>query len=112
VVTAEAVSSEGTNSPLNRLFTASTNKPHSVLNTVDDTTKGLPVVGGVTSPVLKTVGGVTEGLPVVGGSGKKAAPAQAGGEMTEEQLKAKKKKALALKKKQLELEAAEMEMED
>jgi hypothetical protein len=65
----------------------------------------------VTSPVLKTVGGVTEGLPVVGGSGKKAAPAQ-GGEMTEEQLKAKKKKALALKKKQLELEAAEMEMED
>jgi hypothetical protein len=37
----------------------------SVLNTVDDTTKGLPVVGGVTSPLLKTVGGVTDGLPVV-----------------------------------------------
>lgn len=37
----------------------------SLLNTVDDTTKGLPVVGGVTSPLLKTVGGVTDGLPVV-----------------------------------------------
>lgn len=37
----------------------------SVLNTVDDTTKDLPIVGGVTSPLLKTVGGVTDGLPIV-----------------------------------------------
>lgn len=36
-----------------------------LLNTVDETTKGLPVVGGVTSPLLKTVGGVTDGLPIV-----------------------------------------------
>jgi hypothetical protein len=38
---------------------------HSVLNTVGETTKGVPIVGGVTDPVLKTVGGVTEGLPIV-----------------------------------------------
>lgn len=37
----------------------------SVLNTVGETTKGVPVVGEVTDPVLKTVGGVTDGLPVV-----------------------------------------------
>lgn len=37
----------------------------SLLNTVDDTTKGLPIVGGVTSPLLKTVGGVTDQLPIV-----------------------------------------------
>lgn len=36
-----------------------------VLNTVNDTTKGLPVVGQVTDPVLQTVGGVTDGLPIV-----------------------------------------------
>jgi hypothetical protein len=36
-----------------------------LLNTVDDTTKGLPIVGGITSPLLKTVGGVTDGLPIV-----------------------------------------------
>jgi hypothetical protein len=36
-----------------------------LLNTVDETTKGLPIVGGVTSPLLKTVGGVTDGLPIV-----------------------------------------------
>ena len=40
-------------------------KPRRLLNTVDDTTKGLPIVGGVTSPLLKTVGGVTDGLPIV-----------------------------------------------
>jgi len=83
-----------------------------VLNTVDDTTKGLPVVGGVTSPVLKTVGGVTEGLPVVGGSGggqnAQAVPKQA---MSDEQ-KLKKQKALALKKRQLALEQEEAELED
>lgn len=39
--------------------------PRRLLNTVDDTTKGLPIVGGVTSPLLKTVGGVTDGLPIV-----------------------------------------------
>lgn len=36
-----------------------------LLNTVDETTKGLPIVGGITSPLLKTVGGVTDGLPIV-----------------------------------------------
>jgi hypothetical protein len=36
-----------------------------LLNTVDEATKGLPIVGGVTSPLLKTVGGVTDGLPIV-----------------------------------------------
>lgn len=36
-----------------------------LLGTVDDTTKGLPIVGGVTSPLLKTVGGVVDGLPIV-----------------------------------------------
>ncbi len=36
-----------------------------LLNTLDETTKGLPIVGGVTSPLLKTVGGVTDGLPIV-----------------------------------------------
>jgi hypothetical protein len=36
-----------------------------LLNTVDDTTKGLPIVGGITSPLLKTVGGVTDQLPIV-----------------------------------------------
>lgn len=36
-----------------------------LLNTVDDTTKGLPILGGITSPLLKTVGGVTDGLPIV-----------------------------------------------
>lgn len=36
-----------------------------LLNTVDDTTKGLPIVGGVTNPLLKTVGGVTDELPIV-----------------------------------------------
>lgn len=36
-----------------------------LLNTVDDTTKGLPIVGGITSPLLKTVGGITDGLPIV-----------------------------------------------
>ncbi len=36
-----------------------------LLNTVDGTTKDLPVVGGVTSPLLKTVGGVTDQLPIV-----------------------------------------------
>ena len=36
-----------------------------LLNTVDDTTKGLPIVGSITSPLLKTVGGVTDGLPIV-----------------------------------------------
>ena len=39
--------------------------PRRLLNTVDDTTKGLPIVGGVTSPLLKTVGGITDGLPIV-----------------------------------------------
>lgn len=37
----------------------------SLLNTVDQTTKDLPIVGGITSPLLKTVGGVTDGLPIV-----------------------------------------------
>jgi hypothetical protein len=37
----------------------------SVLNTVGETTKGLPIVGEVTDPLLKTVGGVTDGLPIV-----------------------------------------------
>jgi hypothetical protein len=39
--------------------------PPSLLNTVDQTTKDLPIVGGITSPLLKTVGGVTDGLPIV-----------------------------------------------
>lgn len=39
--------------------------PSSLLNTVDDTTKGLPIVGGITSPLLQTVGGVTDQLPIV-----------------------------------------------
>jgi hypothetical protein len=37
----------------------------SLVDTVGQTTKSVPVVGGVTDPVLKTVGGVTEGLPIV-----------------------------------------------
>jgi hypothetical protein len=113
VETAMAVSSEG-NTPISKLPLLLILTNHSVLNTVDETTKGLPVVGGVTSPVLKTVGGVTDGLPIVGGGGGQAQQQQQvqGGEMTEAQLKAKKKKALALKKKQLELEAMEMEMSD
>ena len=36
-----------------------------LLNTVNDTTKGLPIVGEVTDPLLQTVGGVTDGLPIV-----------------------------------------------
>jgi hypothetical protein len=48
-------------SPLGALLSRSP----SLLNTVDETTKGLPVVGGVTSPLIKTVRGVTDGLPIV-----------------------------------------------
>ena len=101
---------------------------------MDDTTKGLPIVGGVTSPLLKTVGGVTDGLPVVSstksssrkrvltfdsqvGANGQQAQAQPKTQkprkvLTEAEQKEKKKRALALKKKQLELEAAELEMSD
>ena len=37
----------------------------SVTDTLNQTTKGLPIVGGVTEPLLDTVGGVTDGLPIV-----------------------------------------------
>ena len=37
----------------------------SVTDTLNQTTKGLPIVGGITEPLLDTVGGVTEGLPIV-----------------------------------------------
>jgi hypothetical protein len=37
----------------------------SVTDTLNKTTKGLPMVGGITEPLLDTVGGVTDGLPIV-----------------------------------------------
>jgi len=42
-----------------------------VTDTLNDTTKGLPVVGGITEPLLGTVGSVTDELPIVGGTGGK-----------------------------------------
>lgn len=51
-----------------------------LLGTVDDTTKGLPIVGGITSPLLQTVGGVADGLPIVGSGGL-------GGQQTAQQTK-------------------------
>ena len=36
-----------------------------VTDTLNQTTKGLPIVGGITEPLLDTVGGVTDGLPIV-----------------------------------------------
>ena len=39
--------------------------PNSVTDTLNQTTKGLPIVGGITEPLLDTVGGVTDGLPIV-----------------------------------------------
>jgi hypothetical protein len=81
------------------------------LDTVDETTKGLPVAGGVTSPVLKTVRGVTDGLPIVGsdGGGNELAKTQEGGQTAK--ALAAKKRMIALKKQQLEIERAELEME-
>jgi hypothetical protein len=80
------------------------------LDTVDNLTKGLPVVGEVTSPVLKTVGGVANGLPVVGSDGGKQ-QAQTPEQASRGKALAKKKKLRALKKQQLELEMAELEEE-
>ncbi|KAF2280497.1 uncharacterized protein EI97DRAFT_391669 [Westerdykella ornata] len=86
-----------------------------VLNTVNDTTKNIPVVGDVTDPLLQTVGGVTDELPIVG-SGGQASGKQAQQQLTPEQAaalqKERKKRAIALKKQQLALEAEEMGLDD
>ena len=62
--TVEVDFSEGMLTPAPPLLVKETDTGR-LLNTVDETTKGLPIVGGVTSPLLKTVGGVTDGLPIV-----------------------------------------------
>jgi hypothetical protein len=95
----------------------------SVLDTVGQTTKSVPVVGGVTDPLLKTVGGVTDGLPIVSELQTDSQGAEnsmltldtqvgGNGQPSEEEIAlAKKKRALALRKKQLALEEEEMAME-
>lgn len=103
------------------LYTAQAYSP-SLLNTLDQTTKDLPIVGGVTSPLLKTVSGVTDGLPIVGSGGAgrqrstQAQPQAQRQVLTEEEqrqrLLEKKRRMIALKKQQLALEAAELDMED
>jgi len=88
-----------------------------VTDTVNQTTKGLPIVGGVTEPLLDTVGGVTDELPIVGRTGEKKsvqgqqpqAPTQ--GQDPEAAASAKKKQIHAMKKRQLALDMEEMEMD-
>jgi hypothetical protein len=64
VVVAETKASLAGTSSIPRLFIPC-QQFRSLVDTVGQTTKSVPVVGGVTDPVLKTVGGVTEGLPIV-----------------------------------------------
>jgi len=92
-----------------------------VLNTVGETTKGLPIVGEITDPLLKTVGGVTDGLPIVGSGGlggqqqaQPQAQRKAKAALTPEEQKAleKKRRLIALRKQQLALEAEEMALDE
>ncbi|KIW48954.1 uncharacterized protein PV06_01510 [Exophiala oligosperma] len=82
-----------------------------ITNTLNSTTKGLPIVRGITEPLLDSVdsGGAPDG-------GKKPAQAQqpqatAQGQDLEAAALAKKKKLHEMKKRQLALEMEEMEMD-